>query len=182
MRIEISKELTEFPKILIENIKESTLKTLMHFSESYLQEKRQETFEKKGARDGHEKWQALSQFTIAERLLKRGGKYTSKKKAISHIKNIGGIPVQMIEAERKSMHIMRDTGELFGSIQVLDFDEKSIVIGSRLDKARKLHFGDEQNTFGGRKAPIPAREIVFITENDVKEITRYFINHLSEAN
>jgi len=133
---------------------------------SWFYRKIDDTFEAQGARDGHDKWQPLSDMTTALRLVKRGGAYGTKKKYGKSTL----ITKQMLMAEKRNMAILQDTGQLKRSFRVIRSDDDSVTFGSTLEYAAKHQFGDPTNTFEGESAPIPQREMLFVTANDREEL------------
>jgi phage gpG-like protein len=128
-------------------------------------------FDLQGARDGHEKWVMLSDNTVIDRVLSRGGKYATKDK---YNKQTEPFSKQQIWSERNNMKILRDTGKLAQSINVLSINDSEVVVGTRLNYASKHQFGDKTNQYRGKTAPIPQRQFLFITPNDFDMIKDMF--------
>jgi phage gpG-like protein len=128
------------------------------------------TFEYQGARDGQLKWKILSDYTVVDRILKHGGKYGTKKQyAKSEV-----ITKQQIWAERNNMKILRDTGSLANSVNILSISDSEVVVGTRLSYATKNQFGDPNNMLNGEKAPIPQRQFLWISDNDIEQCQKVF--------
>jgi len=184
IEIKTEDKLEEFPNLILKNVKKSIFETFSDVGFYFVKSKVPETFKNKGKRGENPEWKPLSIFTIASRLLKHGGKYTSKSQAKKMLEKDGYIPIQKIMAERQSMPILRDTGELVNSFTVIDerYDKRESVltVGTKLNYAVKHQFGDPNNTIDGHKAPLPQRKMIFITIEDEKEITDIFNSHLSK--
>ena len=127
----------------------------------FLFQKLVETFDKSGKRDEHKPWEPLSPITI------------SWKKSKGYSKPL------------------LNTGEVRNSFHLLQAGKNFVLFGSRHPIAKKLHFGDEfvltnrkqQIAIGlnvgawiklGTTIKLPAREIVYITNQDVENIIKKY--------
>lgn len=178
IEIKSDNELQNFPSFVVESVKKSIIETFAEVGYYFAKKKVPETFRKKGKRDGEPEWKPLSKATIVDRLQRRGGSTISKFRAQK------GVPDDIIEAERKNVNILVDTGELINSFDVFSesFSDKEnkLTIGTKLQKAVKHQFGDPTNTYKGKKSPIPQRKMIFITEKDNMEIMEILNDNLSE--
>lgn len=127
----------------------------------YLFQQLIETFDKSGKRDDHEEWDELHPGTIRWKKSK-------------------GYSKPLLNA-----------GEVRNSFQIITAYRGNVTFGSRHPVAKKLHFGDEfvlkkrkqQIAIGlssgiwiklGTTIVLPARELLFITDNDVDNIVRKY--------
>ncbi|RLI98582.1 MAG: hypothetical protein DRP08_08030, partial [Candidatus Aenigmatarchaeota archaeon] len=134
-----------------QNLDKSKSEFLSELSARWFDKVTTEAFEKQEDRETGEKWQRLSDITIADRLARRGGKYGKKSK----YGKTDVITKQQIESERGNMQILQDTGQLKRSFRPIKRDDDTVVWGTTISYAWKHQFGDPDNVLNGEPAEIP---------------------------
>ena len=187
--------------VLLQRLKENNTKTLTDIPVLwqriviYLYKITADTFDKQGARDEHARWKSLKETTLIARWRKRNKNksfYIYNKKELSENQSFlkGQEGKVFVEKGKKGFksHAQRTRAGVLNFMSTAKILQDTGIgrmsIGVLFNSKTELHFGTK-NYMGVHqspiKSPVPKREYLFLTKNDIEKIHLIVNNFLFET-